>query len=62
MVSLVLPTFDDNSSLVSPPHQVVYPLVPPWATASHFFSGNKEAELKPTTFSSLQLFHFFLFS
>ena len=24
-------------------------MVPPWVTASHFLSGNREAELKPTT-------------
>ena len=29
------------------------PLVPPWVTASHFLAGNREAELKPTAFSSL---------
>ena len=27
------------------------PLVPPEVTASHFLAGNREAELKPTTFS-----------
>ena len=61
-VSLVLPTFDDTSSLSSPPHQVVYPpgsKVPPWVTASHFLAGNRNAELKPTTFSSLLLFSVF---
>ena len=35
-------------------------LVPPWVTAFRFFAGNREAELKPTTFSSLLLFHIFL--
>ena len=35
-------------------------MVPPWVTASCFLVGNWEAELKPLTFSSLLLFHFFL--
>ena len=53
-VSLVLPTFDDTSSLGSPPRQMVYSpgsMVSPWVTASRFIAGNIEAELKPTTFS-----------
>ena len=39
-------------------------LVPPWVTASCFLAGNKEAELKPSIFSSLLFFHVlsFLFS
>ena len=52
-VSLALSTFDDTGFLGSP-HQVVYTpssMVPPWVTASHFLTGNKEAELKRTTFS-----------
>ena len=64
-VSLVLPTFDDTGSLGSPPHQVVYPsgsMVPSWVTASRFLAGNREAELNPTTFSSLLLFCVFLSS
>ena len=36
------------------------PLVPPWMTASHFLAGEREVELKPTTFSSLLLSHVFL--
>ena len=39
------------------------PLVPlfhTWVTASRFLAGNREAELKPTTFSSLLLFPDFL--
>ena len=28
-------------------------MVPPWVTASQFLAGNREAELKLTTFSSL---------
>ena len=40
-VSLVLPTFGDT-----------IPLVPPWVTVE----GNREAELKPTTFSSRTTF------
>ena len=35
-------------------------LVLPWMTASHFLVGNSEAELKPSTFSSLLLFRVFL--
>ena len=35
------------------------PLVPPWVIASRFLAWNKEAELQPTTFSSL-LFSDFL--
>ena len=43
VVSLVLPAFDDNGSLGSPPSRKVYPLVsmvPPWVTASRFLAGN----------------------
>ena len=64
-VSLVLPAFDDTGSLGFPPRQEVYPpgsMVPLWVTASLFFAGNMEAELKPTTFSSLLLFMFSYFS
>ena len=53
----------DIGSHSSPPHQMVYPpgfKVPPWVTASSFLAGNREAELKPTTFSSLLLFRVFL--
>ena len=62
-VSLVLPVFDDTGSLSSPPRRVVYPpgqIVPPWVTAPRFLAGNREAELKPTPFSSLLLFRDFL--
>ena len=59
-VSLVLPVFDDTSSLGSPPRRVVYLLVPPWVTVSRFLAGNREVELKPTTFSSFLLFCVFL--
>ena len=64
-VSLVLPAFDDIGSLGSLPRQVVYPpdsIVRPWVTASRFLEGNREAEPKNTTFSSLLLFLSFLFS
>ena len=57
--SLVLPAFDDIGSLGSPPHRVVYPLGPPWGIASRFLAGNREAELKPTIFSSLLIFPVF---
>ena len=56
-VSLVFPPFDDTGSLVYPPGS----MVPPWVTASHFLVENREAELKPDTFSSLLLFCVFLF-
>ena len=32
----------------------------PWVTAFHFLAGNREAGIKPTTFSSLLLLHVFL--
>ena len=50
-VSLVLPNFDDNGSLGF--------MVPPRMNASCFFMGNREAELKPTTFCSLLVFSVF---
>ena len=62
-VSLVLPVFDNTGSLASLPRQAVYPsgsMVPPWVPASCFLAGNREAELRPTTISSLFLFHVFL--
>ena len=59
-VSLVLPAFDDTGSLGFPPCWVSYPLVPHWVTASRFLAGNREAEIKPTTLSSLLLFRLFL--
>ena len=65
-VSHVLPAFDDTGSLGPPLLRVVYPpgsRVSPWVIASR--AGNKEAELKPITFSSLLLFRVslsFLFS
>ena len=57
MVLLGLPTFDNTGSMGYPPRWVDSILV----TASHFLAGNREAELKPTTFSSLLLFNVFLF-
>ena len=54
-VFLVLLPFNDTGSLGPPPRQVVYPfgsMVPPWITASRSLVRNREAELKPTTFSS----------
>ena len=60
-VLLVLPAFDDTSLLGSPLHHMVYrPSVSLLVTASHFLSRNREAELKPITFSSLLRFHVFL--
>ena len=60
VVSLVLPAFHDIGSLGSPPSRVVYPLGSTQVTVSRLIAGNREAELKPTTFSSLLLFRFFL--
>ena len=59
-------TFDDTGSLDSPESQVVYlpgSTVPSWATTSRFLAGNREAELKPTTFFLLcfRVFLYFLF-
>ena len=67
-VSLVLSAFDNAGFLGFPPRQVVYSpgsMVTPRVTASRFLAGNREAELKPTTFSSFLLFRdilSFLFS
>ena len=55
-VSLVHPAFDDTSSLGSPPRRVI----PPWVTASRSLAGNREAEINPTTLSSLLFFRVFL--
>ena len=56
-VSLVLPAFDDTGSL----GHVVYP---PGSTLGDYLpfpcGGNREVELKPTIFSSLLFFRFFL--
>ena len=60
--SLALPAFDDTVSLGFLSRRVIYPLVPPWVTASSFLAGNREAELKLTAFYSLLLFLSFLFS
>ena len=52
----MISAFGDIGSLGSPPRQVVYPfgnMVPTWVTAFHFLAGNREAELKFTTFSPL---------
>ena len=48
MALSVLPTFNDTGSLGYPSRRV-------------FLAGNGEAELKPTTFSSVLLFRVFLF-
>ena len=47
---LVLPGFDNTGSLGSPPHWVVYHPGSTLVTASHLLVGNREPELKPTTF------------
>ena len=66
VVLLGLPTFDDTGSLGSHPRRVFYrPSVSALVTESRFLAGNREAKLKPTTFSSLLIFRVslsFLFS
>ena len=42
-------------------HLVYHPLGSTLVAASHFLAGNGEAELKPTTFSSLLFFSFSLY-
>ena len=60
-VSGMRPAFEYTSSLGSPLRQVVHgSMVRPWVAASRFLAGNREAELKPATFSSLLLFIAFL--
>ena len=57
-VSLVLPTFEDTGNLGSPPRMVVYPagsMVLLWVIASRFLVGNREVELKVTTFNLTDL-------
>ena len=55
--SLVFLPFDNTGSLDYPRRQVVYhPLVSTLVTASRFLVGNRETELKSTTFFSLLLF------
>ena len=59
----VLPAFDGTGILDSPPRQVIYTpgsRVSSWVTTLRFLAGNRGTELKPTTFSSLLLFHVFL--
>ena len=59
---ILFSAFDDNGSLGYPPCRVDYRQpVSILVTASHFTERNMEAELKPTTFSSLLLFRCFLF-
>ena len=60
VVLLGLPTFDDTDFLGYPPRWVIYhPSGSTLVTASRFLPGNRELELKPTTFSSLLLFSVF---
>ena len=58
MVPFGLSSFDDTGSLDYPSRWVTYHLLP----ASRVPAGNRKAELKNTTFSSLLLFLSFLFS
>ena len=61
MALLGLPTFDDTDSLCYLPRSVIYrPSLSILVTASTFIAGNREAKLKPTTFSSLLFFRVFL--
>ena len=60
-VSLFLPAFVHTGSSGYPLRRVVYrSYVSSLVTGSRFFAGNREAELKPTTFSLLLLFRVFL--
>ena len=55
-----LPGFSSASEVYPPSY-----IVPPWVTTSCFLGGDREVELKPTSFSSFLLFrdfHYFLFS
>ena len=58
-VSLVLPAFNTTGSLGSLRVMWSISLVPR-VTTSRFLAGNREAELKPASFSSLLLFRVFL--
>ena len=49
-----------TDSLGFPLRHFVDPLLPPWVTTSGFLVGNREHELKSTTFSSLLFFLVFL--
>ena len=54
---LGLPTFGDTGSLSYQSHWMAYsPLDSTLVPASRFLTGNRESELKPTTFSSLHLY------
>ena len=62
-VSIVPSAFDNTGSLGFLPRQLIsspISMVPPSVTASHFLAGNRDAELTPTTYSSLILFLDFL--
>ena len=58
--SLVLPAFYDTGFMGFPPRRVVHPPGSSRGTASFFFAGNREAEVKPITFCLLLLFRVFL--
>ena len=55
-----LTSLDDTGSLGSPPRRVVYSPGSTLGDCLLFLAGNREAELKLTTFSSLLLFRIFL--
>ena len=60
-VLFFIPAFTDTGSPGYSPRWVVYrPSASTPVTASHFFGGNREAELQPTNFSPLLLFRVFL--
>ena len=59
-ISLVPPTFDDTGSMGFPPCQVFCPPGSTLGDCLPFPCRNREAELKPTTFSSLLHFRDFL--
>ena len=60
-VSIVLKAFDNVGCLGCLPWWMVYPCGFHPGDCLPFIAGNREAELKPTTFSSLLLFRNFLF-
>ena len=63
VVLLRLLTFDGTGFLGYPLRRVVYrQSVSTLVAASHSLAGNREADLKPSTFSSLLLFCFFRLS
>ena len=61
LVLLALPAFGDTGFLDFPPRRVVSPPGSTLGDCFTFLAGNREVELKPTTFSSLLLLRVFLY-